>query len=43
MNNDQVVTPDEDISDLGAATHRTLGVWDPILKENHETPESFTM
>ena len=22
---------------------RNLRVWDPILKENHETPESFTM
>lgn len=43
MNEDQVVALEEDTSDLGAATERTLGVWDPILKENHETPESFTM
>ncbi len=43
MNKDQVVALEGDVSDLGAATERTLGVWDPILKENHETPESFTM
>lgn len=43
MNKDQMSTPEAELTELGAATERTLGVWDPILKENHETPESFTM
>ncbi len=34
---------DHHVIELGAATERTLGVWDPLLKENHETPESFPM
>jgi hypothetical protein len=35
--------PHDEIVDLGAATERTLGVWDPLLKESHDTPESFPM
>lgn len=27
--------------ELGAATERTLGPWDPELKENYVIPEAF--
>ncbi len=43
MREDQEPKADDHLIDLGAATERTLGPWDPWLKENHITPESFPM
>lgn len=43
MRDDQLQTFGDEITELDAATDRTLGEWDPLLKENHLTPESFPM
>lgn len=43
MREDDTLRVGEEVAELGAATERTLGVWDPLLKETHETPESFPM
>lgn len=43
MREDETPAVGDEIAELGAATERTLGVWDPLLKETHETPESFPM
>jgi hypothetical protein len=32
--------PDDDVIDLGAATEKTLGLPDDILKENFVVPEA---
>ncbi len=31
------------VEDLGAATERTQGIWDPIQKETHMDPESWDL
>lgn len=43
MREEEITVVSEDVAELGAASERTLGVWDPLLKENHDTPESFPM
>lgn len=43
MREEEISMVGDDVAELGAATKRTLGVWDPLLKETHETPESFPM
>ncbi|MDZ4690970.1 hypothetical protein [Terricaulis sp.] len=38
--NPKTELPEEAVTDLGAATELTLGVWDPMLKENLIMPQS---
>lgn len=40
MQNEQFIPAEDDVTDLGAASEVTQGVWDPMLKENHIMPQS---
>jgi hypothetical protein len=43
MENHEDLDHDEIVTDLGAASEVTLGVWDPIFKENFVSPHMRDM